>query len=410
MAFPHLVPISNLSSANNYFNESTLSISTVIPALRGRMDCRSYGPANIHASLPLKSGTDNPLKIRIDREDCRSNSRDDPNFEFSTYANATYFSGETICCSNLVYVWGKIDYTASPVIQHVDALGCNTTFEAVDVKTTFTGFDFDLDSQNPPQPLDHTARDTTLNGFAGAGLLLTGPHDYNELAGIDVYPQLLSPFLLRWLPLLGPGGELPISALGQPSARASVIAAIKFQHGIIQAQRLGAALIPANETNVTLSKPIRPGDNDARPRYNATVTDATGRRRVVQDAASTHVLVALLGVTLVLFIIGWACSPGTDVLPRSPTTIASVAALLAGGNIFSHLQPADRQALEDIAAALGGPEARFWMGWGNLPDEEGRLTGGENEAGVSQFGIFVVDEEKTELEQSLNITDYGEVA
>ncbi len=204
MAFPPLVPISNLSSPNTHFNESTLSISTVIPALRGRMDCRSYGPANIHASLPLKSGTDNPLKIRIDREDCRSNSRDDPNFEFSTYANATYFSGETICCSNLVYVWGKIDYTASPVIQHVDALGCNTTFEAVDVKTTFTGFDFDLDSQNPPQPLDHTARDTTLNGFAGAGLLLTGPHDYNELAGIDVYPQLLSPFLLRWLPLLGP--------------------------------------------------------------------------------------------------------------------------------------------------------------------------------------------------------------
>ncbi|KAI1347090.1 hypothetical protein F5Y01DRAFT_319055 [Xylaria sp. FL0043] len=79
--------------------------------------------------------------------------------------------------------------------------------------------------------------------------------------------------------------------------------------------------------------PFAPHDNDA------TVTDPTRRRRVVQDAISTHVLVALLGATLALFLTGWVSSPGTDVLPCGSTTIASVAALLAGGKVMSLLRP-----------------------------------------------------------------------
>jgi hypothetical protein len=43
------------------------------------------------------------------------------------------------------------------------------------------------------------------------------------------------------------------------------------------------------------------------------------------------------------------------------------------------------------------PETWFWLGWGILPDLEGRETGGENEDGVGQFGIFVVDKEEMAL-------------
>ncbi|KAI1429621.1 hypothetical protein F5Y12DRAFT_796543 [Xylaria sp. FL1777] len=388
LAFPQFVPVSNLSASKTSLNASTVSISTVIPAVRGRMDCHSY--EKVHANITLNyttlSGDQNPLQVLVDAENFT--------FELGTTSNATYV-GQAYPGSwtygDVVYLWGKIDYNANPVIQHIDVMGCRITFETVDVNTTFIGTDLDIDFQTPPQPLNSTAQNTTINNVEDGGLEYVKTGSYTTLANIDVGPQILDAFFEA---LVTSAWAIPMSALGDPSSSASVVAAIKFQHGIIQAQTLAQTLHPANQTNATLAEPIGPADNNARPLYNATVTDAESRRRVVQDATSTHVLVALLSISLVLFLVGWAGNPRTDVLPRSPTTIASVAALIAGGNLLSYLHP-DAQSLEDIIAALGGPKARFWMGWGNLPDEEGRLRGGENEAGVSQFGIFVVDEEET---------------
>ncbi|KAI0440985.1 hypothetical protein F4803DRAFT_577051 [Xylaria telfairii] len=389
LAFPQFAPILNLSESNTHLNASTISISTVVPAVRGRMDC--YSP-KIHANITLNYTSDygyyNPLMVLFDEEDYT--------FQLGTNSNASYV-GQVIGLfskTDLLYLWGKIDYGTSPVIQYMNAMGCNIIFEAVDVNTTFIGTDLNIDFQNPPQPLDSTARNSTLNNGYGGEVQNLKYDSYGKLARVDVNPQLLDPFFGM---LVTSPWAIPMSALGDPSASVSVEAAIKFQHGIIQAQTLTEIYAPANTTNSTIAEPISPGDNDARPLYNATVTDATGRRRVVQDAVSTHILVALLAITLVLFIIGWAGTTGTDVLPRSPTTLASVAALIAGGNLLDRL-PTDAQSPEDILAALGGPGARLWMGWGNLPDEEGRLTGGENEAGVSQFGIFLVDEEETKSE------------
>ncbi|KAI8950491.1 hypothetical protein F4801DRAFT_602226 [Xylaria longipes] len=397
LAFPQLVATPNLS--DTYLDDSIVSISTVIPAVRGRMDCRLYEPARIHTNLRLNydtgSGVGDVLDVSVDGEsyDLWWDGVSDPyEFRIWTNSNATYFgatapyndSDYAETCSDFVYLWGKIDYGANPIVQHINVMGCNMTFEVVDVNTTFIGTDLNIDIQSPPRPLNSTARNTTINN---PNLQLVS---YGDLAQIDVDPQLLDPFFST---LVTSPRAIPISALGDPSQSTSVIAAIKFQHSIINAQGLAQTLAPANKTNATIAEPISPGDNDAQPRYNATVTDPTGRRRVIQDAASTHVLVALLALTLVLSIVGWAGNPGTDVLPRSPTTIASIAALIAGGNLIAQV-PADAQSLEDIVEALGGPGAQFWLGWGNLPDEEGRLRGGENEAGVSQFGVFVVDEDE----------------
>ena len=41
---------------------------------------------------------------------------------------------------------------------------------------------------------------------------------------------------------------------------------------------------------------------DADLRYRGTLTGADPRLRVVQDAASTHILEALLGLSLLLFL------------------------------------------------------------------------------------------------------------
>ncbi|KAK5635128.1 hypothetical protein RRF57_010840 [Xylaria bambusicola] len=404
LAFPQFVTISNQSESGTQLNTSAISISAVLPALRPRMDCRFHEQSAIHTNLTLgydtKNDINNPLEITVDGEACEYRiyePLEGASARIDTYSNATYFGtvsnsawahDTVLTCSNFLYIWGKLDYNVNPPVQHVEALGCNVTLEAVDVNTTFSGTDLQIDPQNPPRPLNDTSRSATLDAW-GTFVGDISSSVYQEIAPIDVAPQVLDQF---FSPLVTSPWAVPISSLGDPSSSASIAEAIKLQQGIIIAQVLAQIRVPANETNVTLAEPTSPDDNDARPVYLATATYPAARRRVVQDAVATHILVALLATTLVLFIAGWIGNANTNVLPRSPTTIASTAALLAGGNLYAHL-PASAQSPKDVVAALGGPKSRFWMGWGNLPDEEGRLQGGENEAGVSQFGIFIVDGE-----------------
>ncbi|KAI1357374.1 hypothetical protein F5Y08DRAFT_352560 [Xylaria arbuscula] len=400
LAFPELVPVTVPSSAP-IINTSTASISTTVPAIRSLMDCRLYDSSQISVRIAFNEtdpGGSNPLSAKVYGETCDLN-KDKNLWGIYTAPNTTYIGQEVgsgdikhfQSCSDLLYFWAKIDYKASPPVQHIAALGCNTTFETVDCNTTFTGANLDLDLRNPPRPLESTARNSTINRLGLIGYLNILD---NSIASVNVAPQALDNFFST---LVTSPWAIPISALGDPAASANITSAIKLHHGIITAQALSALRVPANQTNVTLAAPIRPGDNDGQSRFNATVVDTATRRRVVQDAVSTHVLVALLATALVLFIVGWVLNPGTSILPRNPTTIASAAALLAGGNLFAHL-PTDGSWLtpEAILTLLGRSDARFWMGWGNLPDEEGRYYGGENEAGVSRFGIFVVDKKADE--------------
>ncbi|KAI1748177.1 hypothetical protein F4782DRAFT_551217 [Xylaria castorea] len=390
LAFTELTAVTAIPP-NSTFGGSAVSISAVIPAVRGRIDCASYKPDQIHIDLQRNVHTSpdeyqNILFVWIEGQ----GSPEDVDFFFHLEDNVTYVASSSpsnyLTRDDMLYFWAQVDMGANFTIHHTAALSCNATCEALDVDTTFVGTGFDLDFGNPPQPLESTVRNTNISELA-----FTSGYDdeYESLVTIDVSPQLLDNFFAL---LVTSPWAIPMTALGDPSMNDDVIAAIRLYHGIIMAQRVRSLLVPANETNVTLAGTIGPSDNDAQRRINATATDFTGRRRLVQDAASTHILVALLATTLVLFIIGWATSPSPVVLPRSPTTIASTIALLAGGNIFDRLPPnTPFLSPEETASALGGPDTQFWMGWGNLKDEEGIEYGGENEAGVSQFGIFVVD-------------------
>ncbi|KAI0549248.1 hypothetical protein F4679DRAFT_547958 [Xylaria curta] len=392
LSFPELTAVTTPAPSFTH-GKSAVSVSAVIPAVRGRMDCHFCASDKIHVECIESSTPDG----------CESSQRDfvlahvwiddhgSPkgpglmNFE----KNATYFGFVQYTYfprPQTIYFWAKKNTGGYLAFQHTAALICNITSEILDVNTTFTGTEFDLDSRNPPQPLEATVRNISLSK-------LSYDEPRNWLAPVSSYTQTQQLAYFFDVLVTSPWA-IPMSALGDPSMNDDVIAAIRLHQGIILAQRFRGLLAPANETNVTLVGPISPGDNDAQRVINATMTDATGRRRIVQDAASTHILVALLATTLVLFVIGWATSPSTDVLPRSPTTIASAAALLAGGNIFDRLpQGTPSLSPEEIVSALGGPKTRFWMGWGNLRDKEGIGNGGENEGGVSQFGIFVVDED-----------------
>ncbi|KAK7908656.1 hypothetical protein PG985_015959 [Apiospora marii] len=222
--------------------------------------------------------------------------------------------------------------------------------------------------------------------------------DYQQLIAIQA-GQDLDPFFGL---LVSSQFAIPVSDLGDEAANAKVVDAIRAQHVIIHAQSLAHSRIAANYTDpdittLTTNSSSKIGlDDDQYTLYKAVATDTSGqRRRVKQDEASTRALQGLLGASLVLLIISWLFTyRDTNVLPRPPTSIASVAALIAAGNLLDKLPP-DVQLLdrEAFAAALGvGGEkpTKYWIGWRTVPDLE---NGGK----TRRFGIFAIEEGDEEL-------------
>lgn len=396
LVFPQMLPVPSTPD-DSISNTSSLSINTRVPAVRTNLTCRMYDSSSIRTNLtlidPYSDIYHNPLGIIVEGETCDLA----PEAEFAKYnvfidtrSNASYFGigsdldATVTSCSDYFYTWGRLDYEANPKVQHIAAISCNETFEVVDVDVEFAGAELVIDPQRPPRPLEDTVRNSTVSSNRSSSLYYHIP----SLASTEIFSNSFALLTTsRW--------ALPLSMLGDPAHDADVAAALRFQHGILAAQALNSNRAPPGNVSATeailVSGVMASGQNGARYAYEATVTNDAGRRRVVQDAASTRVLEALLLAAAVLLLLGWATLPRTDVLPqRSPTTVAGQVALLAGGNLLELLpEDAEWRSKADIRAALG-QTTRFWLGWGLMPDEEGIAMGNENENGVSRFGIFAV--------------------
>ncbi|KAK1758073.1 hypothetical protein QBC47DRAFT_373646, partial [Echria macrotheca] len=400
LAFMELVASNVSMPQDTKFDPSTISIGAVVPAVRGRMDCREYGSDKIrtnHTRDYKEIYISNPLGVFIDGEGCgrvanRSDGESIHDGWLPTFPNMTYFGaasqsnqaqlGEIRGCSDHVYIWGKLDYAANPSVVHIAAMGCNVTYEAVDVDTTFRGAGLDIDPTNPPRPREETVRNSSVPRFIPAEPSPINFQDllYYGLASPPVGTDNLHPFFgmvtnSRW--------AIPRDYLGDPGKDGVVGESIKFHHGIILAQLLNTNRQPANVSNATLANP-QPGDNEGAIVLDATASEPEARRRVVQDTVSTRILQALLGATLALLTAGWILMRHTAVLAGSPTSIGARAAVLAGGNLLDRLPPGcEWMSQREVKVALG-ERTRFWMGWGTAPDEHGDVS--------SRFGIFAVDE------------------
>ncbi len=185
---------------------------------------------------------------------------------------------------------------------------------------------------------------------------------------------------------------IPAADLGDPAAVDKVASAIKFQNGIIRAQELSLAWrAPANRRDANCHTAGRCG---------CCATDATSRTRPrsrwweaggawCRDRAATRVLEALLATVLALSVAAWVLGLGARarVLARSPMTIASMAALAAGGNLAEALLGLDTS----VAATGTAPEyddIRRWFGDGAIFQIGWRSCGGEE-----YFGIWVLGED-----------------
>lgn len=403
LTFPQL-SLATSEFATAFSNESTLSIRTKIPALRPLLTCRMYDSTKVaarnYSSLPTHiSHDDDPVAITIDGEaNCPPWNQDsvDNRTVINTSPKGSYFGlFSNKLCSTVVFAWGQLDYNNSTLLKHAAAMGCNQTLEAVYVDTTFVGLkDLSIDSLNPPRPLEDTAKTSDELAIPRQAVSdiygIIPPIQSTELLA-DVFGLLTTS---RW--------AVPVSMLGDPAHDDDVAKALNFQHGILIAQALNSNRAPINNNSSSNLLSTLPGGIGP---FAATVSDATGRRRVVQNAVSTRVLEALLVAALLLLVAGRlaALSWRTDVLPaRSPTMLAGTMALLAGGNVLDRMTSTEPAAGREADEPLLGNSVkdgvrglqrgtRIWLGWGTVPDEEGIEMGNENLNGVSRFGIFAMD-------------------
>ncbi|KAI8954279.1 hypothetical protein F4801DRAFT_595692 [Xylaria longipes] len=395
MLIPSLVLVSNLSypmftyenlvfpALNLDFNSTMghdLVLNATLPAVRSKMDCRLYNGSSIAASV-----SNNKLNINVTiPATCFSPGV----FQLFDIRSADLDLGDVSTggikagavdgqCTNdgwaadWVYFWADITPAPDPTIVSVSALVCNESVEAVDVFTSFIGADLTIDPGNPPVP--NEAYNTTAT------------NDHEEIS-YELLPTrsrygMLDEFFST---LITSRYAIPSEYLRDTSRAESVQDAIIFQHSVIQAQIMNSGpRAPPESTNVFARGSAK---NDAIA-YHANMTKAIGQVRVVQDVASTRILQALLAAILGLSLVSWALMPQTRILPREPTSIASIMALLADGNVF-RLLPTESQLMEEKELEYLFRGITFKMGWVEVIPLGEVVRTGERKVKFSVFGVI----------------------
>ncbi|KAI0547879.1 hypothetical protein F4679DRAFT_597101, partial [Xylaria curta] len=359
-------------------------LNATIPALRPKLDCRLHDSSTI-----VVEATDaKQLRMNITEESCfptgvlelMYHSPDDGALgggdNLGTISDSGVMAGAVkgVCNATYswVYFWTNVELDPDPTFSSVSALVCNESIEAVDVFTSFIGADLTIDPSHLPIPDERTVHNTT------AAIIYDWNADwlYEDLQrGPDA---MLDNFFTT---LITSPYAIPLEYFKDASKREIVRDAISFQHTIIRAQQMndGARVLP-EKTNAF----ARGTDKSDAVTYNANITGSMEGIHVVQDAASTRVLQALLISILVFSLSSWAIMPSTAILPRPPTSIASVLALLADGNMFELLptgwQPSEEKYIENLFS-----EITFKMGWVQfVSPERDVIVGGDN----TRFSIY----------------------
>lgn len=393
---------SEVENASHTTNVSSFTIQATTPALRPRLSCRAYSQADIEAvymrdqSLLWSRDPLNGVFINITLENSCWNFLfnnytaffETGNLSEFLFAAATPNQAGTVLirgCSNFLYIWGSHDSSPGRV-NNISAMGCNTSAELVDVTVSLLEADLRLDPSVAPQAIESTVRD-----IVGYGAL----ESFNSLLYSGLAPLATTAdtiFDTFFKGLVTSRYAIPVSAIGDPTQNGVVMDAIRLQHGVIQAQFLsanyridiGSPNATANATNVLIPTLFDGSTTKNSTTYPATVIYPFGRQRVVQDPTASAVLGALLLSILILSALGWWFGPQEAALQRSPTSVASVLALLAGGNLLEHIydEGPEPRSWEDVESRLG-KDSRFYLGWGPLSDD--------GDSTARRFGIWMTN-------------------
>ncbi len=370
-----------------------MTVTATIPAARPFMTCLFFTQKEITVNLTTDyktGGIVNPLRIEIPGEQNRGTSEllastfilgtaDGSSDVSATTIDSNAFFGKADYrpieaddgsnISHWVYAWGQLSNanTNQAAVEAISALSCNESMQQLNVDAAFDGLSLQIDTENPPRPIEPTA--------VASGVGLADVLQYTDLVNVST-PYLLDGFFSS---LVTSRFAIPVADLGiedNSIAQGTVSQAIIKQHGIIRAQVVSTwnrrPTIASDSQGQAFPTDIDGGTmGDARAvSFPATMlnTPSGGKRRVVQDAISTRILQALLGAVLIASLVSWLSLRRTNVLPRSPTSIASVAALLADGNVFGFLgRGAEWEPTNEVRTLFRDGlyvTARFSLDWG----------------------------------------------
>lgn len=272
--------------------------------------------------------------------------------------------------SQRLWAWGQwaseLGNDSLPQVLSVSALACNDSIEIVDVSTVLFGLDLAIDPKRPPIA-NESSRSTVLVDMLDEGY--TDFYQYIRSLSTNMTDRLFDTFFTL---LTTSRYAVPTEMIGDESQASVVADAIQFQHLVLATQ-----LIASNRKRMGYPNDadmreqgfeIIPGINDTSS-YNVTGSIPSSRHRVVQDELSTRFLQGLLAAALICCLANWYfihSAGGCRMIPRQPTTIANVAALLADGDLIEFLSARDA----DLSApkhTKGDPEQLeeciFRLGW-----------------------------------------------
>ncbi|KAM7199591.1 hypothetical protein V8F33_004402 [Rhypophila sp. PSN 637] len=374
-------------------NSNSSSITAIVPALRTRLSCHLHAQSEISAhimfnqTLQVLWTTTPPTNIISVNVTCGSSSQQGTltaifttrhNYSSSGYfgagSNTSFLTIDPSACKDpppFFYIWGHVSMPSSLTVS---AMSCTEQMESLDVKL-FLNSDLSLDlTTQPPQrdeqtrtvhpdPWQHknwTINDNSVTGDLVYGGLVSRPAIQNTNLSTTT-----NVFDLFFENLVTSRYAIPLPVLadppGQQQAGVVIRDAIIFQHGVIRAQqhnvmnRRRLAVVSTDgggggvDIHPKLSAKNAPEPGGDTGVYVGSAVDLFGRRRVVQSGEVTRILQGVLVGVLVMallggsrwgidFFVGGGDESGDDVLPpRSPSSIASVLALAAGGDLWDYL-------------------------------------------------------------------------
>lgn len=403
-------------------------VGTVLRVLRPNLDCRLYPRTEIATNISFGHQIGqfpDPMRIDAAGEPCRRagseilGSNAIISLSNSRLANSAGFFGRATSrvvnpsqCSDFFYTWGQVvnGSSGNPQVSFVSAMGCNETAQTVTANVFFQGPDLRIDPALPPAVQELTAVTNRVT---------LAPLQYDALADMSTPGNMLDPFFSS---LTTSRFAIPVENLGDNGLGAAglVADAAVAQHKLIRTQSINLrsrqrltpqGTFPTVGGGTPVGSGVEPGTDaaTAQPRLLATLTSmsSTAERRLRVDEVTVRILQALLSTivlggvaSLTLALIGSGGVVGTGMLPRHPGTIASVAALLADGNVFGYLpRGAEWMTCRELEADMRrrGELGDLAMGWEGVRrrrrDDASRLgvPPGPSQA-EEEFGIRVVRE------------------
>ncbi|KAK9846860.1 Protein of unknown function DUF3433 [Penicillium brevicompactum] len=316
LAFPQVA----LTSSDHLLPDTGI-IEVRIPALRSRLTCApdpANGSCTQRESQGLWCGSDSGCLLGEVYADATATDKD----YFLRFPSGIVGVPPPNCPTHAMLYVKKSQNRTSTDYRFIY---CDATIEEVDVDTELQLPSLLIDPKNPPRVVEGSTRTpfaTNRNSFplfaeVSSFLFNTDP-SYNN-ASLETLTK-------------GVNG-VPLNELFDPDV---LIDRVNTVWGVLMAQLLNTGARESFNDPFNATYFVEPATMEA-PIYTGNFHD--GRKYLVQSEISTRILDGVLGSMVMCALIALYVMRTKRIIPKSPTSIASVASLLYGSRVLGSIFP-----------------------------------------------------------------------